>query len=67
MNQKWTNGLPFVRSRRLKHVQDMEIKDVENNAYSSALYHDENTWDLLNILVNKPTTSSSFTDKQTTQ
>jgi len=52
MEKKWTNGEPYERSRRLKHVAEMENKefgkDVEIAAYSTALNHDENTWDILN-------------------
>jgi hypothetical protein len=55
MEKKWTDGLPYERSRRLKHLAEMEkmenkefSKDTENSAYNSALNHDENTWDILN-------------------
>jgi hypothetical protein len=48
MERKWTNGEPYERSRRLKHVAELETKDVETAAYTSALNHDENTWDILN-------------------
>jgi len=52
MELKWTNGEPYERSRRLKHVQQLEqeefSKSVETSAYTSALHHDENTWDILN-------------------
>ena len=53
--KKWTNGEPFERSRRLKHIQvlqDLEdkqsIKEIETSAYTSSLLHDENTWEILN-------------------
>ena len=49
---KWTKGEPYERSRRLKHVEELEneefTKEVETNAYQTALNHDENTWDILN-------------------
>ena len=49
---KWTKGEPYERSRRLKHVQELEnkqfSKDMDTAAYTSALNHDENTWDILN-------------------
>lgn len=49
---KWTKGEPYERSRRLKHVQELEHKEfsehLEKNAYTSSLHHDENTWELLN-------------------
>jgi hypothetical protein len=52
MELKWTNGQPYERSRRLKHVEEIENKEfskqVENSAYTSSLHHDENTWDILN-------------------
>lgn len=52
MEWKWTKGEPYERSRRLKHVQELEnkqfSKDMESSAYSSSLHHDENTWDILN-------------------
>ena len=52
MEWKWTKGEPYERSRRLKHVQDIENKEftekMDTNAYTSALNHDENTWDVLN-------------------
>lgn len=54
---KWSDGKEYERSRRLKRVQaeqDQETKqylrEVESSAYSSSLYHDENTWDILNQL-----------------
>jgi hypothetical protein len=52
MEWKWTKGEPYERSRRMKHVQELENKEfskgVEEAAYSSSLNHDENTWDMLN-------------------
>lgn len=49
---KWSLGEPYERSRRLKHVQEMEnkqfSKEMESSAYSSSLNHDENTWEILN-------------------
>ena len=49
---KWTDGQPYERSRRLKHLQEMENQEfsakMSSNAYTSALNHDENTWDVLN-------------------
>ena len=53
MEWKWTKGEPYERSRRLKHVQELEnkqfSKDMDSAAYTSALNHDENTWDILNL------------------
>lgn len=52
MERKWTDGQPYERSRRLKHIQEIEntefSKQLENSAYTSSLHHDENTWDILN-------------------
>ena len=57
MEFKWTNNEPYERSRRLKHIKElnenneMDInfeKKIEKNAYLSSLNHDENTWDILN-------------------
>lgn len=49
---KWTDGQPYERSRRMKHQIQMEneefSKNVETNAYTSSLHHDENTWEILN-------------------
>uniref|UniRef100_A0A6C0ESU5 Uncharacterized protein n=1 Tax=viral metagenome TaxID=1070528 RepID=A0A6C0ESU5_9ZZZZ len=58
MEWKWTKGEPYERSRRpLKNnniSNEEEIitaqftKEQEISAYSSSLFHDENTWDILN-------------------
>lgn len=52
MEWKWTKGEPYERSRRLKHVMELEnkefSKELETAAYSTSLNHDENTWDILN-------------------
>jgi hypothetical protein len=50
---KWTKGEPYERSRRVFKEQtekdsDKFNKEIEQSAYSSALNHDENTWDILN-------------------
>ena len=50
---KWTKGEPYERSRRIfKQQEDKDSdkfnKEIEQSAYSSALNHDENTWDILN-------------------
>jgi hypothetical protein len=52
MEWKWTKGEPYERSRRIyKQVVEDEVppKQIETSAYTSALHHDENTWDILNI------------------
>jgi len=52
MDWKWSVKEPYERSRRLKHVQEIENKEfsknMETSAYSSSLNHDENTWEFLN-------------------
>lgn len=52
MEWKWTKKEPYERSRRLKHVVELENKEfsqeVERAAYTTSLNHDENTWDILN-------------------
>jgi len=52
MEWKWTKGEPYERSRRLKHVQEIEnkefSKEMEQTAYTASLNHDENTWEMLN-------------------
>ena len=49
---KWTDGLPYERTRRMKHqikIENEEFsKKMESSAYTSSLNHDENTWDILN-------------------
>ncbi len=49
---KWTDGLPYERSRRIKSQLEIEntqySKEVETSAYTTSLHHDENTWDILN-------------------
>ena len=52
MDWKWTKKEPYERSRRLKHVVEIEnkefSKEIETSAYTTSLNHDENTWDILN-------------------
>jgi len=52
MEWKWTKGEPYERSRRQKHVIELENKEfseeLEKDAYTSSLNHDENTWEILN-------------------
>ena len=53
MEWKWTKGEPYERSRRIYKQPPIEDeippKQIETSAYTSALHHDENTWDILNI------------------
>jgi len=55
MEWKWSKKEPYERSRRLKHVQELENKqfseEIEKAAYSSSLNHDENTWSIMNNTV----------------
>lgn len=58
MEWKWTIGESYERSRRRIKQPHNEIHEIENmnelnkkqveNAYSSSLNYDENTWDILN-------------------
>lgn len=59
MEWKWSKGEPYERSRRPSPEFVQERRDVlehqqifsesqEQSAYTSALNHDENTWDMLN-------------------
>jgi len=59
MEWKWSNGIPYKKSKRLakndiieqEYVEDQNevfSKKVEESAYSTSLNHDENTWDILN-------------------
>lgn len=59
MEWKWTKGDPYERSRRpIKQPHENDVdnfkesqqfnKELEIGAYTSALNHDENTWDILN-------------------
>ena len=56
MEWKWTNGEPYERSRRHPKTSDTNINNenmdmnrkITDDAYSSSLHYDENTWDILN-------------------
>ena len=61
MEWKWTHGGPYVRSKRQynsnntsnddinQDINDAKFnKEIEKSAYTTALNHDENTWDILN-------------------
>ena len=60
MEWKWSNGIPYKKSKRpdknnvieenIGEQDEDEVfcKNVEESAYSSSLNHDENTWDILN-------------------
>ena len=54
---KWTDGLPYERSRRLKHQIEIEnnkfSEEMETSAYNLSLNHDENTWDILNKVLDR--------------
>jgi len=52
---KWTKGEPYERSRRIQNNDKQQIepqqqfsKEMEQDAYTSSLNYDENTWDILN-------------------
>ncbi len=52
MEWKWTKGEPYERSRRIVKNENTEQINDQNassdTAYSSALNHDENTWEIMN-------------------
>ena len=62
MEWKWSNGIPYKKSKRpnkndiieednkeyLQDENEIFSKEVEKSAYSTSLNHDENTWDILN-------------------
>lgn len=52
MDWSWTDGKPYERTRRMKEILKIEQEEfkrtMDQSAYSSALNHDENTWDILN-------------------
>ena len=55
MEWKWSNGIPYKKSKRIQqNAMTEEEKDelfsrkIEESAYSTSLNHDENTWDILN-------------------
>ena len=62
MEWKWSNGIPYKKSKRptkndvteedkqsyLQDENEIFSKNVEESAYSTSLNHDENTWDILN-------------------
>jgi hypothetical protein len=61
MEWKWTHGGSYVKSKRQynsnkttiddinQDIKDAKFnKEIETSAYTTALNHDENTWDILN-------------------
>ena len=59
MEWKWSNGIPYKKSKRVTKndtIEEEQMVDqdevfsrkVEESAYSTSLNHDENTWDILN-------------------
>lgn len=52
MEWKWTRGEAYERTRRMKHQQEIEnkefSKELEKDAYTTSLNHDENTWEIMN-------------------
>ena len=46
---KWTDGHPYQRSMRFKQQMQQEKEQLETSAYTTALHHDENTWEILNL------------------
>lgn len=59
MEWKWSNGIPYKKSKRItknaiteeEYIQEQDevfSRKIEESAYSTSLNHDENTWDILN-------------------
>ena len=58
MEWKWTYGGSYLKSKRQYNSKNDDInqdindakfnKEIEKSAYTTALNHDENTWDILN-------------------
>lgn len=55
MEWKWSNGIPYKKSKRHQKNDTTEeeqdelfSRKIEESAYSTSLNHDENTWDILN-------------------
>ncbi len=55
MEWKWSNGVPYKKSKRVQknditedEQDELFSRKVEESAYSTSLNHDENTWDILN-------------------
>jgi hypothetical protein len=60
MEWKWSNGIPYKKSKRVTKndteeeeeqmvdQDEMFSRKIEESAYSTSLNHDENTWDILN-------------------
>jgi len=70
MEWKWTHGGPYVKSKRQYNsnndannsrnddINDAKFnKEIEKSAYTTALNHDENTWDILNNIQSQNQTS----------
>ena len=66
MEWKWSNGIPYKKSKRVNKndiiEQDQDeifSKNIEESAYTTSLNHDENTWDILNQSIYNGFTQSS--------
>jgi hypothetical protein len=74
MEWKWTHGGPYLKSKRqnnssnnytnsdINHdINDAKFnKEIEKSAYTTALNHDENTWDILNNIQSQNHALSDF-------
>jgi len=66
MEWKWSNGIPYKKSKRISKNDIIEedqdeifSKNIEDSAYTTSLNHDENTWDILNQSIYNGFTQSS--------
>ena len=44
---KWSSGQPYEQSKRGSSTSE-KMPEIETTAYSTALNHDENSWEILN-------------------
>jgi hypothetical protein len=73
MEWKWTYGGSYLKSKRQynsnnsnnddinQDINDAKFnKEIEKSAYTTALNHDENTWDILNNIQSQNSSLSDF-------
>ena len=73
MEWKWTHGGSYLKSKRQynsnnsnnddinQDINDAKFnKEIEKSAYTTALNHDENTWDILNNIQSQNSALSDF-------
>ena len=54
----WSDGTPIERSIRILEKEHCNLKEVNNHALTTSLFHNEDTWELLNqTIYSNPTVS----------